>query len=122
MQVSLISVQCILHGCIEDYVNDIVVMSKVANQHINDQRKVFLGCRQYNLKMNPLKHTFGVSSGKFLGFSIYCKSNDLDPANAKAIQESEPLTTCKQLKSFMERVSYVRIFIPTLEELLEPFS
>lgn len=33
----------------------------------------------------------------------------------------ELLTTCKQLKIFITRVSYVRRFIPALVELLEPF-
>lgn len=34
----------------------------------------------------------------------------------------KPLTTCKQLKSFMRRVFYVRRFMQALIELLELFD
>ncbi|OMP00330.1 reverse transcriptase [Corchorus capsularis] len=58
-----------LHECVEDYVDDIVVKSKKAADHLTDLRKVFERCRKYNLRMNPLKCAFGVTSGKFLGGS-----------------------------------------------------
>lgn len=45
----------------------------------------------------------------------------LDPAKAKRIEGMKPPTTCKKLKSFMGRLSYVRGFIPALVELLNPF-
>lgn len=41
-----------MHGCLEDYVDDIVVKSKQVDQHINDLRRVFSRCRKYNLRMN----------------------------------------------------------------------
>lgn len=56
-----------LHDYIEYYVDDIVVKSKEVSHHVNDLRRVFLRCRRYNLRMNPLKCALGVSSGKFLG-------------------------------------------------------
>lgn len=71
--------------------------------------------------MNPLMCAFGVSSEKFLGFVIHHKGIDIDPTKAKAIQDMNPPKTVKELKSFMGRVSYIRSFIPTLSELIEPF-
>lgn len=64
---------------------------------------------------------FGVSSEKFLGFIVHKKWIDLAPAKAKDIQDMEPPTTCKQLKSFMGRVCYVCRFISNLIELFDPF-
>lgn len=55
-----------MHGCLEDYIDDIVVKSKEVDQHVDDLRKVFTRCRKYKLRMNPLKCAFGVSSEKFL--------------------------------------------------------
>lgn len=74
-----------MHGCLEDYIDDIVVKSKEVDQHIDDLRRVFNRCRKYKLRMNPLKCVFGVSSGKFLGFTVHRKGIDLDPTKAKAI-------------------------------------
>lgn len=62
-----------LHDCVEDYFNDIVVKPEEVDQHVNDLKRVFLRCKKYNLKTNPLKCAFGVSSRKFLGFSFITK-------------------------------------------------
>lgn len=95
-----------LHECLEDYVDDIVVKSKQADNHINDLKKVFSQCHKYKLRMNPLKWAFGVSSGKFLGFMVHRKGIDLDPTKTKTIKDMEPPKSMKQLKSFLGRVSY----------------
>lgn len=43
-----------LHGCLEDYVDDIIVKSKEVDQPFGDLTRVFARCRKYNLEMNPL--------------------------------------------------------------------
>lgn len=108
-----------MHNCIEDYIDDVVVRSKESDRHISDLRRVFTRCREY--KMNLLKCTFGVSSGKFLGFVIHHKGIDIDPTKAKVIQDMNPPKTLNELKSFIRKVSYIRRFIPALSELIEPF-
>ena len=57
--------------------------------------------------MNPLKCAFGVSTGKFLGFLIHNKGIDVDPTKATAIATMKPLTTVKELKSFLGKISYI---------------
>ncbi|XP_037495152.1 uncharacterized protein LOC119370655 [Jatropha curcas] len=47
-----------------------VVKSKKETDHIHDLRQVFQHLRKFQLKMNPLKCAFEVSSGKFLGFIV----------------------------------------------------
>lgn len=84
-----------MHDCLEDYVDDVVVKSKESSQHVNDLRRVFIRCREYNLKMNPLKCAFGVSSEKFLRFVVHHKGIDIDPTKAKAIQDMNPPKTVK---------------------------
>lgn len=79
-----------MHDCIKDYVDGVVVKSKESSQHIDDLRRVFIRCKEYKLKMNPLKCAFGVSSGKFLGFVIHHKGIDIDPTKAKLIQDMSP--------------------------------
>lgn len=82
-----------LHDCLEDYVDEIVVKFKEVCYHIEDLRRVFTRCWQYNLWMNPLKYAFGVSSKKFMRFTVHRKFIYLDATNAKAIRDMQPLTT-----------------------------
>jgi hypothetical protein len=56
---------------VEIYIDDIVVKSATFDSHLVDLRKAFDKMRQYGLKMNPRKYTFGVSVGKFLEFIIH---------------------------------------------------
>jgi hypothetical protein len=58
----------LLHEIVECYVDDLVVKAKNKVEHLDHLQIVFDRLRKHNLKMNPLKCAFGVSSGKFLGF------------------------------------------------------
>lgn len=110
------------HGCLEDYIDDIVVKSQEVDQRVDDFRKVLLRFRKYNLKMNSLKCAFGASSEKFLAFTIHKKDIYLCPAKTKSICDMEPPNMIKQLKSFRRKLSYNRRFIPMLIELFKPFQ
>ena len=59
-----------LHKNVECYVDDLVVKSRKSKDHLQDLCRVFDRLRMYQLKMNPLKCAFGVTSGKFLGFIV----------------------------------------------------
>ena len=55
---------------IEIYIDDMVVKSKVESEHVNDLENIFEILRKHNLHLNASKCSFGVSSGKFLGYMI----------------------------------------------------
>ncbi len=55
---------------VEVYIDDIVVKSVLARDHLNDLRAVFNILRQHCFKLNASKCAFGVGSGKFLGFMV----------------------------------------------------
>ncbi|GAA0138811.1 hypothetical protein LIER_00484 [Lithospermum erythrorhizon] len=57
-----------LNKNVECFVDDLVVKSLKRKNHPQDLRMVFERLRRYQLKMNPLKCAFGLTSGKFLGF------------------------------------------------------
>ena len=70
-------------------------------------KKVFKRRRSFKLRMYLLKSTFGVSSGKFLGFLVHSKGIGVDPTKAMAIATMKPPTTVKELKIFLGKVSYI---------------
>ena len=109
-----------LHKQVEDYVDDLVVKAKNPFEHLLYLRQVFERCREHNLRMNPSKCAFGVSSGKFLGFLVLHRGINLDPTKANAIATLSPSTTLKELRSFVGKVSYLSRFIPRLAEILKP--
>ena len=54
----------------EVYVDDMLVKSKIASDHVVHLPSTFNILRKYRMKLNPLKCTSGVASGKFLGFMV----------------------------------------------------
>ena len=55
----------------EIYIDDNVVKSKKATEHVNHLRKSFERMRLHQLKLNPLKCSFGVQVEIFLGFLVH---------------------------------------------------
>ncbi|KAL0434388.1 UNVERIFIED_CONTAM: hypothetical protein Slati_2773100 [Sesamum latifolium] len=53
---------------IEVYVDDMLVKSKKAADHVKDLEETFSVLRKYKLKLNPARCAFGVQGGRFLGF------------------------------------------------------
>ena len=48
---------------------------------------------KYQLKLNPTKCTFGITSDKLLGFITSEKGIEVDPDKVKAIENLPPLQT-----------------------------
>ena len=55
---------------VEVYVDDMLVKSKEEEDHLDDLKETFNTLRQYNIKLNPSKCAFRISSRKFLGFMV----------------------------------------------------
>ena len=52
------------------YIDDMIVKSKEKEGHIINLRKFFERIKEYRLRLNPQKCTFGVTVGKLLGFLV----------------------------------------------------
>lgn len=50
----------VVHDCLEDYIDDIIVKPKEERNQTTALREVFTRCRQYSLWMNPLKCSFSI--------------------------------------------------------------
>jgi len=74
-----------LHKKVECYVDDLVVKSKKKANRVQDLRLIFERLRKCQLKMNPLKCAFGVTSGKFLGFIVHNRRIEIDQSKIKAV-------------------------------------
>ena len=64
---------------IEIYVDDMVVKSKVASEHLADLDITFNVLRKHKLRLNASKCSFGVGSGKFLGYMVTYRGIEVNP-------------------------------------------
>ena len=70
---------------IKIYIDDMVVKSKVVSMRLGDLRVIFEILRSYKLCLNASKCSFGVGSGKFLGYMVTHKGIEVNPDQIKAI-------------------------------------
>ena len=70
---------------IEIYIDDMVVKSKMVSEHLGDLQVIFEILRSYKLRLNASKCSFGVGSGKFLGYMVTHKGIEVNPDQIKAI-------------------------------------
>ena len=75
---------------IEVYIDDMVVKSKVESEHIYDLRNIFKMLRKHKLHLNVSKCSFGVGSGKFLGYMVTLRKIEVDPNKIRAINNLQP--------------------------------
>ena len=78
--------------------------------------------RKHGLKMNPVKCVLGVCAGNFLGFLVQKKGVEIDKNKAKAILETTPPQSKKQLQSLLGKINFLRRFIPDLSGKTKVFS
>ena len=70
---------------IEVYIDNMVVKSKVVSEHIGDLENIFEVLRKHKLRLNASKCSFGVGSGKFLGYMVTHHGIEVNPDQVKAI-------------------------------------
>ena len=75
---------------IEIYVDDMVVKSKVVSEHLVDLGGTFNVLRRHKLCLNTFKCSFGVGSGKFLGYMVTHRGIEVNLDQIKAINDLKP--------------------------------
>jgi hypothetical protein len=106
---------------VEVYVDDMLVKSKENEDHLTDLKETFQALRTYNMKLNPEKCAFGVSSGKFLEFMVSQRGIEANPDKIKAILEMSPPTTVKEVQSLTEKAAALNRFVSRSTDKCLPF-
>ena len=89
----------------EVYVDNMLVKSKEVESHLNDLKETFETLRRYQMRLNPAKCAFGVSSRKFLGFMISQRGIEAKPKKVKAILEMTSPRNVKEVQKLTRRVA-----------------
>ena len=73
------------------------------------------------MKLNPSKCTFGVSSGKFLGFMVSQRGIEANPNKIRAILEMQPPRTIKETQGLTGRIAALNCFVSRSTNKCLPF-
>ena len=106
---------------VEVYVDDMLVMSQDKEIHLDDLQETFDTLRQYNMKLNPSKCAFGVSSRKFLGFMVSHMRIEANPDKIQAILDMKPPQNVKEVQLLTGRVAALNRFISKATDKYLPF-
>ena len=96
-----------MHNEVEVHVSDMIVKSKEREGHIVNLRKFFEKIKEYRLRLNSQKCTFGVTAGKLLGFEVNDRGIEVDPSMIKAILEMSPPKSEKEIRGFLGQLQYI---------------
>ena len=106
---------------VEVYVDDMLVKSLDEEKHLDNLRETFDTLRQYNIKLNPSKCAFGVSSSKFLGFMVSHRGIGANLDKIQVILNIEPPSNIKEVQSFTEQVATLNRFVSKATDKCLPF-
>ncbi|KAL0412943.1 UNVERIFIED_CONTAM: polyprotein [Sesamum radiatum] len=106
---------------VEVYLDDILVKSKKAEEHVKVLEETFSVLRKYKLKLNPAKCAFGVQSGRFLGFMVTQRGIEANPLKIKAIINMKAPTCLNEAQRLTGKIAALSRFISKSVEKSLPF-
>nr|KYP51935.1 Retrovirus-related Pol polyprotein from transposon 297 family [Cajanus cajan] len=106
--------------CLEVYVDDMVIKSTSASDHLKDLGTIFEEVRRHHMRLNPAKCTFGVAGGKFLGFMLSNRGIEANPDKCQAIINMQSSRNIKEVQRLAGRIASLARFLPCMAEKSKP--
>ncbi|XP_024010359.1 uncharacterized protein LOC112085380 [Eutrema salsugineum] len=82
----------------EVYIDDILVKSLYAEDHISHLSTCFDILNEYGMKLNPAKCTFGVTAGEFLGYIVTECGIEANPKQISAVLDLHSPTSKREVQ------------------------
>ena len=98
-----------------------IVKSKVVSEHVGDLASIFEILRKHKLRLNASKCSFGVSSGKFLGYMVTHRGIEVNPDQIKAINSLQPPRNPKEVQKLTGMSAALNRFISRSADRCRPF-
>ena len=105
----------------EAYIDDMAVKSRQVIEHLVDLGETFSVLREHKLRLNASKCSFGVSSGKFLGYMITHRGIEINPEQIKAINSLHPSRNPKEVQRLTGMAAALNRFISRSTDKCHPF-
>ena len=81
--------------------------------------RFFERIRQFKLKLNPKKCTFGMTFGKLLGYMVNERGTEADPDKIRVILDMLTPRIEREIRGFLGRLQYISRFIARLMDICE---
>ena len=105
----------------EVYIDNMLVKSVKAELHITHLTKAFQVLKSYNMKLNPAKYAFGLSTGKFLGFIVNNRGIEANPNKIKAVLDMLPPSNIKEIQRLIGRIDALSRFMSKAKDKCQAF-
>ena len=96
---------------IEVYIDDMMVKSKVVSKNVGDLGNIFEIPRKHKLRLNAAKCSFGMGSGKFLGYMVTHRGIEVNLDKIKAINSLLPPRNPKEVQKLTGMTATLNRFI-----------
>ena len=103
------------------YIANMVVKSKLVSEHVEDLTSIFEIIREHKLRLNASKCSFGVGSGKFLGYMVTHRGIEVNPNQIKAINNLQPPQNPKEVQKLTGIMAALNRFISRSADRCRPF-
>ena len=90
------------------YLDDLLLVSQTADEHLELLETVLQRFRQHRLKLNAEKSEFAVKEIPFLGYKISEKGLSLDPTKLHALENYKKPTNKKELKQYLGFANFLK--------------
>ncbi|XP_056866528.1 uncharacterized protein LOC130512491 [Raphanus sativus] len=105
----------------EVYIDDMLVKSLRADDHLAHLKECFAILNKYGMKLNPAKCTFGVSSGEFLGYIVTQRGIEANPKQISAVLNLPSPRNCREVQRLTGRIAALNRFISRSTDKCLPF-
>ena len=106
---------------IEIYIDDMMVKGKMISEHLGDLQAIFQILRKHKLRLNASKCSFGVGSGKFLGYMVTHRGIEVKPDQIKAINNLRSSQNPKEVQKLTGMAATLNRFISRSADRCRPF-
>ena len=99
-----------LGDTMEVYIDDMLVKTKQAEDHVAHMQDTFEVLKRYGMKLNPTKCSFGVPAGKFLGYIVIQRGIEASPGQVQALINIQSPRNLKEVQKLTGRVAALNCF------------
>ncbi|KAA0053594.1 uncharacterized protein E6C27_scaffold190G001660 [Cucumis melo var. makuwa] len=107
---------------LKEYKDVFALKSEKKGDHLKDLKLVLDRLRKYQLRMNPLKCAFNVTSEKFLGFIVRHRGIKVNNSKIDAIHKMPSSKNLHELRRLQGHLAYIRRFISNLAGRCQPLQ
>ena len=115
-----------LAGCLDKfafiYLDDIMIYSKTAAEHLMHVQLVLEALDRYNFKVKLQKCTFAKKQTRFLGYLVSDEGVAADPAKVAAVVNWPVPSSITEVRQFLGFCNFYRKFIRNFSEIAAPLT